>query len=300
GPARHPLRPRRRHPDRPDRHRRGLAHDAAARALRRDTAGRRDRHRPRLRRGDQDARRLAPLAQGHRRPRRLDVACRRQRPGRVGRRVAAGPAARHLRQELRADAARLDRGRPGDRRRDDPRARAVHAQARRARAPRGRSDETHEGHGRADRRRPRSHPRRDVGRQRRLDRPGADPRLSAHAAPRRRHGRLSCRDPAVGRGRGALGQRQRRLPADGDDPDRLAAWRRDRHAADRPRPGERAAAGTWLRPARIRARHPDEGRRRHAAGGAGRCPAARRPGRLRAAAYADRATTPPGRGGSRM
>ena len=35
GPARHRLRPRRRHPHRPDRHRRRLAHDAAARALRR-------------------------------------------------------------------------------------------------------------------------------------------------------------------------------------------------------------------------------------------------------------------------
>ena len=63
GPARRPLRPRRRHPGRHDRHRRRLADDAAADPRLRRQAGRRDRHRPRLRRDHQDRRRLAPLAQ---------------------------------------------------------------------------------------------------------------------------------------------------------------------------------------------------------------------------------------------
>ena len=55
-----------------------------------------------------------------------------------------------------------------------------------------------EGHGGRPRARARLHPRRHLGRQRRADRPGADPRLPAHAAPRRRHRRLPRRRAAVG------------------------------------------------------------------------------------------------------
>ena len=86
GPARHRLRPRRRHPRRADRHRRRLADDAAADPLRRRAAGRRGRHRPRLRRGHEDRRRLAPPAHGHGRPRRVEVAGVRLRPGLARRR----------------------------------------------------------------------------------------------------------------------------------------------------------------------------------------------------------------------
>ena len=58
------LRPRRRHPHRPDRHRRRLADDAAADPRSSGSQpDRRHRHRPRLRRDHQDARRLAPPAQ---------------------------------------------------------------------------------------------------------------------------------------------------------------------------------------------------------------------------------------------
>ena len=63
--------------------------------------GRRHRHRPRLRRDHQDAGRLAAPAQGHRRPRRLEVAGGRQRPGLAARRADRRPAARRLRHGLR-------------------------------------------------------------------------------------------------------------------------------------------------------------------------------------------------------
>ena len=215
-----------------------------------DPAGRRDRHRPRLRRGHEDARRLAPLAQGHRRPRRVDVARGRQRAGRARRRLAARPAARRVRQELRADAARRDRGRAADRRRSTILGRALFmpklvARERHASSRRRRTKVTAVVH----RRRPRPDPRRHVGRQRRADRPRADPRLPAHAAPRRRHRRLPRRDPAVGRRRSrtcvsgnvdfaADGRRSSsaRCPA---------CWigtRAHRHGARRTRCGPRSAA----------------------------------------------------------
>ena len=82
GPARHRLRPRRRDPHRAHRHRRRLAHDAAADPRRR---------RPPVVAIGTDlaygavtktARRLAPPARGHRRPRRVEVAGVRQRAGR--------------------------------------------------------------------------------------------------------------------------------------------------------------------------------------------------------------------------
>ena len=107
GPARHPLRPRRRHPHRPDRHRRRLAHDAAAHprspaippvvaigtdlaygAVTKTVGG--WRH---WRKGTVDLGVSTWLA----------VGCV---PGRARRRLAARPPARRLRRELRADAAR--------------------------------------------------------------------------------------------------------------------------------------------------------------------------------------------------
>ena len=64
----------RRHPHRADRRRRRLADDAAAADRRRLQPVRRDRHRPRLRRDHQDARRLAPPARRQRRPAAVAVA----------------------------------------------------------------------------------------------------------------------------------------------------------------------------------------------------------------------------------
>ena len=95
--------------------------------------------------------------------------------------------------------------------------------------------------------RARLHPRRDLGGQRRARRPRADPRLPADPAPRRRHRRLPRRDPAVGRRHRPRGRRQRRLRADGQHPDRLAARRRGsasawRAACPPPPCGRRSAA----------------------------------------------------------
>src|SRR5262249_43354077 len=99
---------------------------------------------------------------------------------------------------------------------------------------------------------------------------------------RRRDGRLPCRHPALGRGPGALGGRQRRLRPDVHDPARLRSGRVDRDGARRPRPGRGPAAGARLRASGLVARRAHEGRARPAgvddrgrAGGGRRCRVAR-------------------------
>ena len=98
------------HPRRHDRHGRRLADDAAADPRLRDQAGRRRRHRPRLRRDHQDRRRLAALPPGHgRRPRSRCGWRVGSMPGRARRRARCSTACRPLRRrdrQLRADRRR--------------------------------------------------------------------------------------------------------------------------------------------------------------------------------------------------
>ena len=140
------------------------------------------------------------------------------------------------------------------------RPRALHPRRRRqASASRCRSRAQGEGHGGRPGPRARLHPRRHVGRQRRADRPRADPRLPPHAAPRRRHRRLPRRGAAVGRRHRARDRRQRRLRADGEHPHRLDPRRAARRAARARRARRRAPARARRRDARRRARRRLEG-----------------------------------------
>ena len=100
-----PLRLRRRHPRRHDRHGRRQPDDAAADPRLRHQAGGRGRHRPRLRRDHQDRRRLPALPQGHGADEPRVLAGARLLPGRDRRRGPAR-AARPRRHPAAADRRR--------------------------------------------------------------------------------------------------------------------------------------------------------------------------------------------------
>ena len=175
------VRPGGRDPGRDDRDRRGLAHDADADPRVRRDADDRDRHRPRLRGGDQDRRRLQALEAADRRPPALELD-----GDRVGARGDLRRVRAHAARELAGQRLRRRRHR-------DPRRRAVpdrhrHADTRvpeeHARA-RARHDRPH-GAAAQDRRRAAGtvgglRARRDLGRQRRADRRRPDPAVQAHA-----------------------------------------------------------------------------------------------------------------------
>ena len=88
-----------------DRHRRGLADDADADPRVRRHSGHRDRQRPRLRRRDQDGRRLQALAPAHRRRPAVELDGARLGARRRGRRLRARPARGLGRPRLRRSAA---------------------------------------------------------------------------------------------------------------------------------------------------------------------------------------------------
>ena len=184
-----------------DRDRRRLADDAAADPRRRRAAGRRDRHRPRLRRDHEDASAAgATCARA-----RSTSACR------SGSRSAAcrarSPACCSTARSAYGDGFDATvllvarRRRPADRR--DRRARRGRCSCR---TPRerdgGRADAPARRRGAVgDRRRPRLRARLTSVGSGALIGLALILRLPAHAAPRRRHRRLPRRDPALGRRR---------------------------------------------------------------------------------------------------